>query len=258
MAEIVSELAGAPRLLLGLDFDGTLAPIVSDPASARMPEETRQIIEALAARPGTTVAVISGRSLEDLRSRVGPKVILGGNHGLETLEHGILWRHPQAVRSETLLRKLCDQLRVRVRGIRGALLENKGLTASVHYRNVDDGDVPRLTESVGITLAPYDCFSIRNGAKVIEIVPAVAWNKGSAMLHLLESMRKESGPDIAVCYIGDDTTDESVFEALKDAITIRLCANCPTAARFRARNIEQVKELLGALAAREETKRQAI
>ncbi len=244
MPEVAGELGAAARLLLGLDFDGTLAPLVSDPAEARMPEETQHVLEALAARPATTVAVISGRSLEDLAARVTPKVVLGGNHGLEMLENGHLWRHPQAAGSEALLHTICYQLAIGIRGIAGARVEDKRLTASVHYRNVDSREVAALREITRTILAPRDCFFIRNGNKVIEILPAVAWNKGSAMLRVLKSIRSEGESDVAVCYIGDDATDESVFHTLTDAVTIRVCEECSTAARFRARDIVQVREFL--------------
>lgn len=245
MAELASELTAAPRLLLGLDFDGTLAPLVSDPAEARMPEETQRLLEALAARSGTTVAVISGRCLEDLASRVTPKVVLGGNHGLEMLEDGALWRHPRAVEFKTLLQKICHRLGADIRRIPGAQVEDKGLTASVHYRNANPEAVPRLLEKVRAALTPWaDRFYIRHGNKVIEILPTVAWNKGSALLRLFESMRQQSDCPVAVCYIGDDATDETVFHTLTDAVTIRVCEDCSTAARFRAHDIREVKDFL--------------
>ena len=65
--------------------DGTLAPIVSDPAAARMPAATAEILASLTARPGVTLAIVSGRSLSDLRTRVNTRAILSGNHGLEIL-----------------------------------------------------------------------------------------------------------------------------------------------------------------------------
>ncbi len=245
MEEVARELASAPRLLLGLDFDGTLAPIVSDPVVARIPDETGQIIDALAARQGTTVAVISGRAMADLLTRITQHVILGGNHGLEMLANGIFWRHPRAAELEDLLRTVSRQLAVETRGIPGARVEYKGLTASVHYRNVADHQVAGLLEKVRVAVAPYDdCFFLTNGCKVAELRPAVAWNKGSAMLRILESMRRQGDSPIAVCYIGDDATDESVFHTLTDAVTVRVCHECRTAARFQVRDTDEVQAFL--------------
>ena len=245
MEKAALELSGAPRLLLGLDFDGTLAPIVSDPAEARIPDNTGRILDGLTAGPGMTVAVISGRAMPDLLTRITQNVILGGNHGLEMLTDGMLWQHPRAAELEALLRTVSRQLAVATRCIPGARVEYKGLTASIHYRNVEDHLVPGLLEKVRVALAPYDdSFFLTHGNKVAEVRPAVAWNKGSAMLRILDSMRHGDGGEIAVCYIGDDATDESVFHTLTDAVTIRVGQDCRTAARFQARDTDEVRVFL--------------
>lgn len=239
------ELSGAARLLLGLDYDGTLAPIVSNPAEARVPDETERLLDVLAVRPGTTVAVISGRAMGDLLTRISQNVILGGNHGLEMLADGTLWRHPKALELEAPLRLVCRQLGAVTRGVPGARIEFKGLTASIHYRNVADHLVPGLLERVRVALAPYDdCFFLTKGSKVIEVRPAVAWNKGSAMLRVLGALRRQDDGEIAVCYIGDDATDESVFHTLTDAVTVRVCEGCRTAARFQVQDTDQVRIFL--------------
>jgi trehalose 6-phosphate phosphatase len=81
-----------------LDFDATLAPIVSDPTDAHIPGETQAVLEQLTSRPGVTVARISGRSARDLQMRVGLTAILTGNDGLEMIEGNTRWRHPAAAR----------------------------------------------------------------------------------------------------------------------------------------------------------------
>jgi len=242
---VALELAVSPRLLLGLDFDGTLAPIVADPVDASLPGETHDLLDALVARPDTTVAIISGRALEDLRSRVSPKLILSGNHGLEMLENGVYWRHPLAARCEEALQAVCKKLADEIRDIPGACLENKKLTASVHYRNVAARDQQQVKERVTRALARgEDCLLPRHGDKVIEIHPAIAWNKGSAMLRILARMQEAADSDISVCYIGDDTTDEDAFRSLTGAVTIRVCRDCSTDARFRVNDPIQVSEFL--------------
>lgn len=245
MAAAARELGCAPRLLLGLDFDGTLAPIVSDPAEARIPDETGRVLDALSGGRGMTVAVISGRAMSDLLTRITQHVILGGNHGLEMLADGVLWRHARATEFEETLRTVSRQLAVATRCIPGARVEYKGLTASIHYRNVVDRLVPGLLGKIRSALAPYDdCFFLTHGNKVAEVRPAVAWNKGSAMLRILDSMRHQDGGEIAVCYVGDDETDESVFHTLTDAVTVRVCQDCRTAARFRVRDTDEVRVFL--------------
>jgi trehalose 6-phosphate phosphatase len=257
LPELAREIGSASHFLLGLDFDGTLAPIVADPADAYMPDETRIVFEHLASLPGVTVAVISGRATEDLLTRVGPNVIIAGNHGLEIIEGNTLWRHPQAVRLQPVLREICGELASRAAGIPGALVEDKGLTASFHYRNVARADLTRISDLVRAAIAPYrDRFFLRNGKKVFEILPRTRWDKGSAVLRIMGRLRgvltlsePQSG-QIAVCYIGDDTTDERAFRRLPGAITVRVGNNCPTVARFRIPDTAHVSSFLNWLRCR--------
>ena len=245
LREVAIEIGAASHLLLCLDFDGTLAPIVPDPADAHIPAETRAVLERLTRRSGVTVALISGRSARDLQMRVGLKVILAGNHGLEMIEGNTRWRHPTAARWQPVLHEICGELVARAGQIPGALVEDKGLTASFHYRNVASAEVPLISEILNTVVAPHDdCFFLRNGRKVFEILPRVRWDKGSAVVQILERLRKTQSGEIAVCYIGDDTTDESAFQQLPGAITVRVGDSRPTAARFRLAGDAEVSEFL--------------
>jgi trehalose 6-phosphate phosphatase len=245
LPEIASEIDAASHLLLCLDFDGTLAPIVPDPADARMSAETRAVLEQLTSRPAVTAAVISGRSARDLQMRVGLNAILAGNHGLEIIEGNAIWRHPAAARWQPVLHEICGELVARAGQIPGALVEDKGLTASFHYRNAASADVPLISEILNTVVAPHDdCFFLREGRKVFEILPKVQWDKGSAVLRILERLHKTQSGEIAVCYIGDDTTDECAFHRLPGAITVRVGWNQPTAARFRVAGDAEVTEFL--------------
>jgi trehalose 6-phosphate phosphatase len=245
LPEVASEIGAASHLLLCLDFDGTLAPIVPDPADPRMPEDTRVAFDQLTSLPGVTVAVVSGRAAGDLQTRVGLNVILAGNHGLEIIDSNSCWRHPTAVELQPVLHGICGELVARVGEIPGALVEDKGLTASLHYRNVRSADVPLISEILNTVVTPHDDhFFVRNGKKVFEILPRARWDKGSAVLRILERLRKTHNGEIAVCCIGDDTTDECAFHQLPGAITVRVGKNCPTAARFRVRDPAHVARFL--------------
>ena len=239
---IARELRATPHLLLCLDFDGTLAPIVEDPARARIPETTKQVLAALSRRADMTLAIVSGRSVSDLRTRIEFEMILAGNHGLEVAGNRYDLRNPQSSQWQRMLREICRELRPRVREIPGALLEDKGLTASVHYRNVSDADVPAVEAMVNAATEPKaGQFRVRHGKKVLEILPRVHWNKGSAIRWIERRLRDEKGHEIGVCYIGDDATDELAFRELgPGAITIRVGYDCPTAARFRVRGVREV------------------
>lgn len=93
--------------------------------------------------------------------------------------------------------------------------------------------------------APYDdYFFLRQGRKVFEILPRVQWDKGSAVLRILERLRETHSVEIALCYIGDDTTDECAFRQLPAAITVRVGESQPTAARFHLAGDEEVSKFL--------------
>lgn len=239
---IAREIGAAPHLLLCLDFDGTLAPIVADPADACIPAGTSAVLASLARRPDVTLAIVSGRSVADLRSRMELSMILAGNHGLEIAASRYDLRNPQAAKWQRALHEISSELKTRIAEIPGALVEDKGLTASVHYRNVAPADVDAVAQLVHLAVEPHtDRFRVRHGKKVLEILPRVHWNKGSAILWIEERLREERGHGIAVCYIGDDATDEVAFRELgSGAITIRVGYECPTSARFRVRDTREV------------------
>lgn len=242
---LASEISRSAHFFLGLDFDGTLAPIVSNPDDARVPDETRAVLDDLASRSNFTIAIVSGRGLADLCSRAGSGFILAGNHGLEIMDHGFNWCHPEALKCQPFLSEICERLRLETSAIAGALIEDKGLTASVHHRNVAPGDIPNLAEMVKSAVAPHvDRFLTRRGKKVTEILPRVAWHKGSAIHWILDRMPARAAGATALCYIGDDATDEYAFRDLPGAITVRVGATSPTNARFLARDTRQVCDFL--------------
>ena len=243
--EVASEIGAASHFLLCLDFDGTLAPIVPDPADAHISGETRAVLERLTSLPGVTIAVVSGRSVRDLQTRVGLNVILAGNHGLEMIEGNTRWRNPAAATWEPLLHEICRELVVRAGQIPGALVEDKGLTASFHYRNVASAEVPLISQILNSVVAPrHEYFFLRKGRKVFEILPRARWDKGSAVLRILERLRKTQSGEIAVCYIGDDTTDECAFQQLPGGITVRVGESQSTTARFRVAGDSEVSKFL--------------
>jgi trehalose 6-phosphate phosphatase len=245
LSEVAGEIGSDSHLLLGLDFDGTLAPIVTDPAQARMPEETRAALQGLVLQPRTTVAIISGRACEDLRSRVQLDVIVAGNHGLEIVAGNTRWHHPIALNWQPAVHEMCGDLSRLTAEIEGVLVEDKGPTASLHYRNVAPADTPRLLEILNAVVASHsDHFFVRSGKKVFEILPRVQWDKGSAVLMILEWLRATEGPEVVVCYIGDDSTDECAFQKLTGAVTVRVGKSGSTAARFRADGTAEVYEFL--------------
>jgi len=233
----------ARRLLL-FDFDGTLAPIRPRPGQARLPAATRRVLQRLAAQADTQVGIVSGRSLEDVRQRVGlPGLLYVGNHGLEIWRSHQRWVHPQALRLSPLIDQICGRLMTAFAEIPGVEIENKNLTASVHVRRVRPALVPRvarLTQTVTKDVAGSRKVFIRPGKKIFDIRPSVDWHKGSAVNQLLKAAPRAT----LVLYAGDDLTDEDVFRSLPlPHLTIRIGRTGTTHARARL-SAEDVYRLL--------------
>jgi trehalose 6-phosphate phosphatase len=201
------------RLVLLLDFDGTLAPIVDRPELAAMPEPTRRALERLMARPGVEVAVVSGRGLADVRERAAiPGIAYAGNHGMEIHGPGIDRIHPEAAAARPVLERAAAELGEALQGIPGAFVEDKVLTLSVHHRMTPRDRVAEVHAIVRRVAEPLEGVHLTEGKEVLEVRPNVDWNKGKAVLFLLDQMRPP--PQAPILYFGDDRTDEDAFRAL--------------------------------------------
>jgi trehalose 6-phosphate phosphatase len=251
---VARKLTGADRVLLCLDYDGTLSPIVRDPAVARLAASTREILRRLAGTERVTLAVISGRGLEDVRKRVGLEgVIYVGNHGLEIRGPDLQYINPSARRARPAIRAAARKLLRELAVIDGAEVEDKGLTLSVHYRRVRPPDRDLVRETVFGVIAPARSrrsVRVGEGKMVIEIRPPAPWNKGNAVnLLRREAVKSGEGTPLPV-YVGDDRTDEDAFKVLKgEGITIKVGPpGVETLARYRLSGVGEVKEFLRRLA----------
>ncbi|MFW6094154.1 MAG: trehalose-phosphatase [Pseudomonadota bacterium] len=197
---------------LFLDFDGTLAPIVDDPGAARMPEATRAALAALARRG--PVAIISGRDRGDVYERVDmPGLLYAGSHGFDIEGRGVRMTLPEAEDAVDDVARAEDALRRELHGIDGVILERKRFSLAIHYRQVRDPDavarVRRVVEDVGARTR----LRGRTGKMVLELEPAVAWDKGRALRWIMDVMEIDLARHFPA-YIGDDVTDEDAFAAL--------------------------------------------
>jgi trehalose 6-phosphate phosphatase len=192
--ELLARLAEDPsRAAIFLDVDGVLAPIVPRPEDARVPEELRAELRRLAERYAL-VACVSGRAGPDARAIVGvPELAYVGNHGLELEPHADEWSGRLAAFLQTV-----DWPRT----------EDKGLSASLHYRDMDEASARRELDAVA-ERARAAGFVARYGRKVLELVPPLDADKGTAVRRLLEQHHLERA-----LYAGDDTTDLDAFAAL--------------------------------------------
>ncbi len=243
-AEVKARVASADRLLVFLDFDGTLAPIVDRPERARLDAATREALMSLVLAGNIQVVILSGRSYVDLRARVGiDSLIYGADHGLEIHGPGINFVDARALAVQQDLQTFLEShVGPNLGEFPGARLEAKALTASIHFRLCAESDVPELRAFLTEALRPFaGRLDLAEGKKVFEILPRTSWNKGAAAQWIL--MRPENYTALVLCF-GDDRTDEDVFRALPDAITVKIGRDAPTAAKYRLDGPEQVQEFL--------------
>lgn len=200
------------NIFMFLDYDGTLTPIVGTPDKAVISGEMRSLIIKL--KDIIPVAIISGRALKDVKARVGIEdIIYAGNHGAE------IWDGKKEIVSQgtaenrRLLEDILLRLKKETSHIKGVLLEDKGITASLHFRNVNVrqvGEIFSILEKIAKEHEEDLRFII--GKKVFEIRPVNIWNKGDAVSWIIENMGEQRFP----VYIGDDTTDEDAYSVLKN------------------------------------------
>lgn len=242
-------LRGLPRLLITSDFDGTLAPIVDHPELAVLHPDAPPVIEALLRlHPRVRVAIVSGRSLADLRGRLAIRqeaLILAGNHGLEMSGAGLDWVHPEAV----ALRGRYDMLAVALRKIAarfdGAEVEDKGLSLTLHHRRVAADQVEALHQMVDQIGVPAG-IRRASGKMILEFRPDVAWHKGSILRRIQDRLGM---PAAATIYLGDDVTDEDAFCKLPEpGLTVHVGnGDTPSAARFQASDPRDAVQLLATI-----------
>ena len=235
------------RTLLAFDFDGTLTPIVDLPDHAVLAPEVRATLESLSRQDRYLTGIVSGRSLADIRARVDvPGLFYAGNHGLEMTGPGLDFVHPGAEKLRDPQTELYHQLRSNLADIPGVLVENKGLTLSVHYRMAAEYAVAEVEARFNRTVAPFArAGGVRTakGKMVLEARPDLSWGKGEAMARLWEVY-----PDISLTiFIGDDVTDEDGFAVVQAAGGIAVFVGegrAPTQALHRLDSPGEVGEAL--------------
>lgn len=227
------------NIFLFLDYDGTLTPIAGTPEKAVLSKEMRSLIIKL--NSTLPVAIISGRSIHDIMRMVDIKeMIYAGNHGAEIWDGNRLILGKRLSDTEKILNKIIRQLRAELSVLDGVFIEDKGITASIHYRQVNPRKTGRVFETFWSIVSRYeDLFRITSGKKVLEIRPHGIWNKGDAVKWIWKKFAKDAIP----IYVGDDTTDEDAFKAIKGK-GIGICIGKNIEADYYLKSQREIRRLL--------------
>ncbi len=213
-------IADTSHILLLSDYDGTLTPIVSRPEEAVLSPEVRAKLRALADKSAFTIGIISGRSLAEIQVMVGLRgIYYSGNHGFEIAGPGLKFTNPAAETARTEMETLVRQLSNKLGHINGVIIEDKGLSLSVHYRLVKEAEVERVNEVFRQITSPSlheRKIRVTSGKKVWEIRPPIEWHKGKAVETIVRELKKVLKDEQPLTiYLGDDTTDEDAFRVLR-------------------------------------------
>lgn len=212
--EYLGGLVKGKRVSLFLDYDGTLTPIVGRPERAWLSYEVKELLRAVARLYPTVI--ISGRGLDDLIERVSLKgVVYAGNHGIEVRseEFTMLFDTGRGAKEE--LKRLKSLYRELPKKFGGVIVEDKGVTLSVHFRLLDARQVKTFSKTFREITAPSvkkGLVRVTEGKLVFEVRPPALWHKGKAVEWILKRKGFDSTCPI---YVGDDETDRDAFGAVK-------------------------------------------
>lgn len=241
---VKNRIQRAQNLFLFLDYDGTLTPIVSSPELALCPPEVKILLEKLRDFPDVLLAIISGRSLEDIREKVGiPGLIYVGNHGLDIQNPAGVHKKKLSAPREKELRKIIQTLQKSFGEIPGVYFEDKGPILAIHYRNMAQKYFYWIHKVLKETLEKWKGrWKIAHGKMVFEIRPEVDFHKGKAVKEILKGATKNLLP----IYLGDDQTDEDAFREVKGrGITVFVGPGWRTSeAEYYLKDPSEVQEFL--------------
>ncbi|KAJ8471211.1 hypothetical protein OPV22_025554 [Ensete ventricosum] len=245
------------QIVMFLDYDGTLSPIVDDPDRAYMSDEMREAVRDAASLFPT--AIVSGRCREKVSSFVKlSELYYAGSHGMDIKGPNDGPKHTKAKAKAVLFQPASEFLPMvdevykslveSTKSIPGSRVENNKFCISVHFRCVDEKKWSLLAERVRTVLKDYPKLRLTHGRKVLEIRPTIKWDKGKALEFLLQSLGFDDCNDVLPLYIGDDRTDEDAFKVLRDrgqgyGILVSKIAK-ETSASFSLREPAEVLEFL--------------
>lgn len=211
--EKASSLINDGRLSLFLDYDGTLTGITGRPDEARLQVKTGELVKALASM--FPLAIVSGRSLADIKARVGvSSIVYAGNHGLEISSPDFTMTYDVGLRAKAALDALRPKLSFFPGKFEGVIIEDKKLSLTVHYRLLDPQKFlsfkAAFDDAVGMHVAD-GAIRLTQSRKAFEIRAGVDWDKGRALEWILERPLFNGTSPL---YVGDDDTDMDAYRSV--------------------------------------------
>lgn len=218
MAREVRAWLGERHLLLVTDFDGTLSELAPTPGEAVLSPQVREALRAVAVHPRTTLAVVSGRRIEDVRRRTDDLALfVGGLHGLEISGDASDFLHPTLRKAAPVIAGIRQRAEEALAWCRDAVLEDKTYALTLHVRRVPAPDAARAFGQFVELAQPAldaDLLRVLPGAQVLELLPAVDWHKGKAVEWIRSAVDVGPTTGVGTVYLGDDRTDEDAFATL--------------------------------------------
>ncbi|KAK9080812.1 hypothetical protein SSX86_000570 [Deinandra increscens subsp. villosa] len=221
--EEIMSAAKMKQVVIFLDYDGTLSPIVENPDQAYMAPEMREAVKNVAKYFPT--AIVSGRCRAKVYNFVRlSELYYAGSHGMD-IKGPSSRKHKKGNQNVLcqpakeflpMMTEVNEILQEKIKGITGANVENNKFCLSVHYRCVEEESWSDLADRVKSVLKDYPKLRLSQGRKVLEIRPTIKWDKGKAIEFLLESLGYANSKDVLPIYIGDDRTDEDAFRVLRN------------------------------------------
>ncbi|KAK9069442.1 hypothetical protein SSX86_011346 [Deinandra increscens subsp. villosa] len=220
----ITDASRGKQIVMFLDYDGTLSPIVDDPDRAYMSDAMRATVRKLAECFPT--AIVSGRCRDKVYNFVKlAELYYAGSHGMDIRgpSKGSKYKKcPPSVLCQPaseylpMIDEVYGLLMEKTKSTPGAKVENNKFCLSVHFRCVDEKKWSELAAQVRSVLKDYPKLRLSQGRKVLEIRPTIKWDKGKALEFLLESLGYANCTDVFPIYIGDDRTDEDAFKVLRE------------------------------------------
>jgi alpha,alpha-trehalase len=246
--EALAQRLGGRRPAVFLDYDGTLTPIVDDPAAAVLPDATRRAVRRLAKL--CPVAIVSGRDRADVAALVDIEgMVVAGSHGFDITGPGWEHQYEPGASARPALDAAADQLDEEIGSIPGAIVERKRYAIAVHFRKVAEDRVPDIDAAVDRALEAHPGLRRTTGKMIFELRPDLEWDKGRALQFLLSHLHLDQ-PDVIPVYVGDDDTDEDALRIIQhDGLGVMVgTEDRLTAAHLRLDNPGETMTFLNRLA----------